>query len=77
MGGKTGPVAEETQAGRSHQQSTSGFLPEGLEDLAEVSWSIHRWICVAFFYHKRGTLLYLQRDSMCVFVDVCMIMLSV
>lgn len=56
LGGEARPVAEETQAGWSYQQSTSGFLPEGLEDPAEVPWPVHRWICVAFFYHKRGSI---------------------
>lgn len=61
-------MAEETQAGWGYQQSTSGFLPEGLEDPAEVSRSLHRWICVAFFYHKRGSIshLRLKLDSVCV-----------
>lgn len=49
-------MVEETQAGRSHQQSTSGVLPEGLEDPPEVSRPLYRWIRAAFFHHKRGTL---------------------
>lgn len=69
MGGKARPVAEEAQAGWSHQQSTSGLLPEGLDDPAEVPWPVHRWICVAFFHHKRGSILQpkqVQHDTVAV-----------
>lgn len=54
LGGEAGPVVEETQAGWSHQQSTSGVLPEGLEDPPEVSRPLYGWICAAFFHYERG-----------------------
>lgn len=41
VGGQTRPVAEEAAAGWSHQQGASGFLPEGLEDPAEVSRPVY------------------------------------
>lgn len=49
-------MAEEAQVGWSHQQSTVGFLPEGVEDPAEVPRPVHRWICLALLDHKRGSI---------------------
>lgn len=66
-------MAEETQAGWSHQQSASGLLPEGLEDPAEVSRPVHRWIRVTFFYHERGSISQLKLDSgLPVRMDACL-----
>lgn len=35
LGGATGPVAAQEKAGRGHQQSACGILPEGVEDPSE------------------------------------------
>lgn len=70
LGGEAGPVVEETQAGRSHQQSTSGLLPEGLEDPPEVPRPLYRWIRAAFFHHKRGTLPPGGRAQFCTMCEI-------
>lgn len=65
-------MAEETQAGRSHQQSTNGLLPEGVEDPAEVPRPLHRRIRVAVFYHERGSVSLTPCVCVCGFTgDVC------
>lgn len=47
-------MAEAAPAGRSHQQSPHGFLPEGVEDPAEVPRPVARWIRLTVLHHERG-----------------------
>lgn len=75
LGGEARPVAEETQAGWSYKQSTSGFLSKGLEDPAEVPRPVHRWIRVAVVYHERGSISQtkagFRTSSVCVCLTLC------
>lgn len=47
-------MAEAAPAGRSHQQSPRGFLPEGVEDPAEVPRPVARRIRLTVLHHERG-----------------------
>ncbi|XP_067579506.1 phosphorylase b kinase regulatory subunit alpha, liver isoform isoform X11 [Pseudorca crassidens] len=54
LGGAAGPVAAQEKAGRGHQQSPRGILPEGVADPSEVSRSVHRRLCAPILDDARG-----------------------